>query len=230
MLLAGLSACASAPKSTSFSGSSGNALIVLATPVDGSNNLDVFRRVDLTSSKFVGQPVTFDVKTTYGMLDNMFAKSNQINAEVEDRTVALAIIEVEPGDYVRVEALRSAGSSAFGFYSRVCLNHASEIYSVSAGEIAVIRVDKQAISWRGGFDASWRPSSDSPSDQNVLEQLDRARPDYPAIVGTAVLKKPIALITWQETRGGFFSDRQCAKPGSFEQAAAGDAALARTIQ
>jgi hypothetical protein len=216
MLMVAASACESAPRSASFTASSPKALIVLATPVEGSENTDVFKRVDLGANRFAGDPFKIGV-STYGALSALSAGSNQINVSASDRTVALAIQELPPGEYAWVEYSRTTGSSIYGLAIGGCLNEIAPVYSVTAGDIAILRVDEIALQQVGGGKARRRPPSEAPTDESVMMQFEKARADYPGIVGAAKLLQPVALIRWEKAPSNFFESRMCGEPATFER-------------
>lgn len=211
-----VSACESAPHNKSFAATSPSALIVLAGPVNGSENTDVFRHVDLSANRFTGDALRI-VVSTYGMLSAMNAGSNQINVSDSAKTVALAIQEVPPGDYAWVEYSRTAGSSVYGLVMGGCLNENAPVFSVAAGEIAILRIDGIALESAGPGKSRRRPLSEAPSDDSVLAQFEKARLDYPSIVGPVKVLQPIAAIRWEQAQANHFEGRGCGEPPTFER-------------
>ena len=216
MLLIAATACESAPRSKSFAAGAPTALVVLAAPVEGSENKDVLRRVDLSANRFIGDPIKIGV-STYGAIMALTAGSNQINVGASDRTVALAIQDLPPGDYALVEYTRTTGSSNYGLAIGACRNEMAPVFSVAAGNIAILRVDDIAIQQVGGGKARLRPPSEAPTDESVLAQFEKARVDYPGIVGAARMLQPVALIRWEKAPSNFFESRLCGEPATFER-------------
>lgn len=189
VLAVGLSACASAPRDFAFDHAK-NAVIVLAAPFGLTINRDEFRRVDLSAGEFVdGGYVRFDVNTS----GTVATKPNQINSGFGTRPVALAVMEVPAGDYARQYSGRFVGTNIVGVSAGVCYNQNSPVYSLAAGEVAIIRVDELAAD---GLSGKWKDPGLAASDAIVKQEFERARTDYPGISGDATIKLPSAFIRW----------------------------------
>lgn len=181
-------ACASAPRDLTFDRTT-NALLVVAAPATMSQNIDEFRRVDLASNTFVEGGYLRVEANTAGTFDT---QANQINADIP-RVVALAVMEVPPGDYARQKSTRTAGINPYGLWGEVCFNRLAPVYSVAAGEIAIIRVDETNLA---GVSGRWRDPGSVAGDAAVLGDFSNAQANYPNIVGTATIKSPSAFIRW----------------------------------
>lgn len=199
----GLSACASAPRDFAFDRTK-NAVIVLAVPFGLTINRDEFRRVDLATREFVdGGYVRFDVDTS----GTVATKPNQINSGFGTRPVALAVMEVPAGDYSKQYSGRFLGTNIRGVSAGVCYNDLSPVYSLSAGEVAIIRADQLAAD---GLSGEWKDPKLAASDETVLQEFNQAQRDYPGLSGSVTIKKPAALIRWK-------SNDDCVLAQSFER-------------
>lgn len=213
-----LAACQSAPTSTQFSSTSRNALVIVVTPTNMSINRDYLRRVDLASSAFMDHVAMIDVNT-FGALENLFTQSNQLNADNEQRSVAISIHEIAPGDYAWIEASRTFGTSNWGGGGHFCMYDGAPVYRLQAGEIVIVRMDYVRIVQRNGNQHYLQMDYRRPliPHAQLMSEIDQARARYPAIVGDADLAEPVAFIRWKQTETGWFSDRSCAEPAGFEQ-------------
>jgi hypothetical protein len=212
-----LSACASAPASTSFGSESQRALAIVVVPTNQSVNLDILRRVDLAAGSFVDSPVRADVNT-FGALENLFTRSNQINARNNTRIVALATLELEPGDYAWVESARTIGNSNWGAGGSVCFHERAPVFHLDAGKISILRFDLIQIRQASFSSAIIEPTtSGMPSDADILAEFQRSRADYPLIVGAAEVLSPSLFVRWEERRPNFLesANRGCVEPATF---------------
>ncbi len=199
-----LTACASAPKDFSFDRTK-NALIVLAVPNEAAKTIDEFRRVDLATKQFVESGyVRIETSTAW-----LSAKpSNWIN---DGRLVLLLVQEVAPGDYALQQSTRAVTNGVRDTWGKVCFSKLSPVYSLVAGEIALIRVDQTSVSQSAG---EWRTPTTDPvllasGAAAVLKEFERARADYPGLSGDAKMIEPDALIRWP-------ASENCSLPPSFE--------------
>jgi hypothetical protein len=212
-----LTACVSAPAGTSFNTTAGDALLVEATSLDRSVNGDVFRRVDLSTGRFVGDPVVLQIDAFAGLESLTLTARTQINSNLPARRVNLGIHRLPPGNYAWVETDRSIGNANYGASSAVCFHDLAPVFSIAAGEIAIIRADAIIMASIARGYAGIRQQPSGLTDDDVLHEFALARPSYPNIAGAAVVKHPVAYIHWAKTTGTILGlTRQCNEPQTFE--------------
>jgi hypothetical protein len=206
----GLASCASAPKEFTFDRER-NALIVLAVPTEAATSLDEFRRVDLKTNRFVDEGYVRIEVTTLGLFG---LEPNQINDDSAQRVVALATQEVPPGDYALQQSTRTATNGVYESWGKVCFNNLSPVYSLAAGDIALIRADQVSVSQSTGQlrTPTTDPALLASGNAAVMKEFEAARAKYPGLSGDAKQIQPSALIRWPRADN-------CALPASFERVA-----------
>ncbi|MES1200909.1 MAG: hypothetical protein ABUS57_05620 [Pseudomonadota bacterium] len=167
----------------------------------------------------MGPPVILSVDVFAGLETLFELNHNQINAGA-NRRVALGARPLPPGDYAWVETTRTIGDGNYGATGNLCLHRGAPVFSVGAGSISIVRLDTIVMRSVGRGQAAIESVPSPFSDDDVLQEFESARTNYPNIAGTASVQQPVAYIRWPEMHGNLLGlTRQCNEPATFERLA-----------
>lgn len=184
--------------------------VILSVPAYFSTNRDYFRRVDLSTGQFIGQPVLYEVNT-FTSLD-LSAARTQINGDNRERVVALARKAFPPGDYVWISSYRTIGMFAHGAQTEVCHFQRSPVFRFEPGATTIIRTDHIAFHELTADTVELRTDT-SVTDEQVMEEYQRTRGHRTELSAEASFATPVSFISWDV-------DRECGRARTFRSAPA----------
>jgi len=201
-----LAACTTTlPQNTSFKPSGGKALLLLVVPNVSWATSQTLRRVNLETRTFEKDIVTLE----------SYASSINDNTHTElSRVVTVRAKEVEPGEYALVETFGLVGGAIESSVTQ-CLRSMAPVFSVSAGQINVVRVDfVPALSPGGNLRA---PAASRPTETEIMQEVKASLAQYPGMVGAPLLAPLKRFIQWPEKTPSFLEKMSggCAVPAGF---------------
>lgn len=226
MLAVLVSACATAsvasPKSYSFDAGSDSALAILVVNTDVVNGSEFFRPLSVSQSDFSGNAREIQIDNAKDILADpltnaLYGVRNQLNAADKERQVILVSAKFASGTYVNVESIRTFGSLNYGGVATLCPNKSAFAYELSAGEIAVIRLDDIRLEYANGGARVIRDLDlVSLSDDEIIKSVEEALQSYPGITGTPKISDPIYVASYQTGGASLLSTRRCSESGPIE--------------
>lgn len=186
-----------------------------------------FQRLNNERTDFADDPVILGFGA-WGIGDKMKRakgdKSSTWNLTLDQEEINFLIKKVEAGTYVATYVSWSTFNGVSSGSAWNCLNEGSATYDIKAGQINLL----------SSADAFPRGSvsriSKTVTDEQILDQFERTRVNYPELEGKPHLLSPTLETRWTEGKSGFFSDG-CSNiaPGSMVVADIGQSAEDREL-